>query len=52
MNPYFQTILYAALRRRVTCSHCGKLDHHKMLAQNQFLCKSCGKEFKYYPGEK
>jgi ribosomal protein L37AE/L43A len=52
MNPYFQTILYAALRRRVTCSFCGKLDHHKMLGQHRFLCKSCGKEFKHYPGEK
>ena len=52
MNPFFQSIIYAALLRQVKCGFCGKLDYHKSLGQNLFLCKSCGKEFKHYPDEK
>jgi transposase-like protein len=45
MNPFFSAIIYAALHKRITCSHCGSLDHHKSISHDRFLCKNCNKEF-------
>lgn len=45
MNLFFSAIVYAALHKRITCSHCGSLDHHKRISHDLFLCKNCKKEF-------
>lgn len=45
MNTFFTAIAYAALHRRITCSHCGSYDHHKHIGRRRFLCTRCRKEF-------
>jgi len=45
MNPFISAIIYAALNRRIACSHCGSIDHHKRIGHNRFLCKNCRREF-------
>ncbi|MBJ6725040.1 hypothetical protein [Geomesophilobacter sediminis] len=52
MNPTVGAIVYAALHQRITCSHCGSLDHHKRVGENRFVCKYCRKEFNLAPSPK
>lgn len=49
MNPFFSAIVYAALHRRITCTQCGSLDHHKRISHDLFLCKNCKIEFSRVP---
>jgi ribosomal protein L37AE/L43A len=48
MNPYLGTIIYNLLHRRITCRHCGALDHHRPIGRNIYLCNSCLREFTRY----
>ncbi len=45
MNPFFSAVIYAALHKRIACSHCGSFDHHRRIGPDRFRCNDCRREF-------